>query len=224
MGQPIPNQIFVGLPWRRVKPKYDRCIAKLHRSFPIYFHVVGNRDSQDAEDLLQRIKQAIDSSSYAIFDATGGNANVALEFGYAEAVSRSRALYLSDHKRSAPSGQASIISDLAGKKQNRYKNESQLYELLYKLAKGHAFAVQYDRALRKLTKGKSKAETKRIKTASLKVIRVLDGRQTCRRIDVVEALDMAGLTTAQINRTLKGLRKHKIIRVTAGRFSVVRLA
>jgi len=46
---------------------------------------VGRGDSQEAQDLLDVIKERLFPSSLAVFDATGGNANVSLEFGLAEA-------------------------------------------------------------------------------------------------------------------------------------------
>lgn len=222
--KPTPNQVFVGLPWRTVKPKYERCIARLHRRLPVYFHIVGSRDSQDAEDLLQRIKHAIDSSTYAVFDATGANANVALEFGYAEATSLGRALYLSDHRRSIPAGQSAIISDLAGKKQNRYKNESTLHGLLLKLAMSHAFTARYERAVRKLCKGLTAKQAKRARITSLRAIRLLDGHTSRRREEVVDSLELAGHTKREADKILRGLHKHKIVRISPGRFSSVSLA
>ena len=75
----IPNQIFVGLPWKNARQKYDRLIKKLEARYPLHFTIVGRNDGQDAEDLFEIIKERISSSSYAIFDATGGNASEALD-------------------------------------------------------------------------------------------------------------------------------------------------
>jgi len=116
-----PNQVFLGLPWKTVRPKYEKLIGELRKSFPLSFVIVGREDNQDAEDLLEVIKKRLLTSSYAIFDATGGNANVSLEFGFADANDVPPALYLSSHKASKPASKESpIIADLAGKKQNRY--------------------------------------------------------------------------------------------------------
>jgi len=46
---------------------------------------VGRGDSQEAQDLPDVIKERLFSSSLAVFDVTGGDANVSLEFGLAEA-------------------------------------------------------------------------------------------------------------------------------------------
>src|SRR5712692_8607564 len=115
----IPNQVFLGLPWKTVRPKYERLVEKLRKTYPLAFVIVGREENQDAEDLLEVIKKRILTCSYAIFDATGGNANVSLEFGFADANDVPRALYLSTHKAAkAASRESPIIADLAGKKQN----------------------------------------------------------------------------------------------------------
>jgi hypothetical protein len=109
----IPNQVFIGAPWHTVRPKYERAIVKLRKKYPLSFVIVGRSQSQEAEDLLQAIKEAILGSSYAIFDATGGNPNVSLEYGFAEAHDIQRALYLSTHAASKTSTDTPIIADLA---------------------------------------------------------------------------------------------------------------
>jgi hypothetical protein len=37
----IPNQVFVGCPWKTIRPKYERAIAKLRKSSPLSFIIVG---------------------------------------------------------------------------------------------------------------------------------------------------------------------------------------
>lgn len=113
----IPNQVFVGLPWKTVRPKYLRVISKLEKSYPVFFTIVGRDDGQDARDLFEIIKERISNSSYAIFDATGGNANVSLEYGYAEGIGVPKSIFLSDHRSSQKvSATAPIISDLHGQR------------------------------------------------------------------------------------------------------------
>jgi hypothetical protein len=80
----IPNQVFIGLPWKTVRPKYERAMDWLSIRSPLSFVIVGRGDEQDAQDLLDIIKSKLENSSFALFDATGGNANVSLEYGYAE--------------------------------------------------------------------------------------------------------------------------------------------
>ena len=59
----IPNQVFLGLPWRNVRPRYERRIDKLAQKYPVHFTIAGRKDAQDAEDLLQVITKRIDTSS-----------------------------------------------------------------------------------------------------------------------------------------------------------------
>lgn len=96
----IPNQVFVGIPWKNVRPRYEAIIAKIKNKYPLHFTIVGRDDGLDAQNLFEIIKERISSSSYAIFDATGGNANVSLEYGYAEGLEVPRAIFLSAHKGS----------------------------------------------------------------------------------------------------------------------------
>src|SRR6516162_9301997 len=113
----IANQVFLAIPWRGVRPRYEHCADYLRSRSPLSFVIVGRADSQNADDLLEVIKERIESSSYAVFDATGGNANVSLEYGYAEALDIPRALYVSTHGRANPASlDPPIIADLAGKR------------------------------------------------------------------------------------------------------------
>jgi hypothetical protein len=144
----IPSQVFLGLPWKTVRPKYERITQKLRKKYPLSFVIVGREAQQDAEDLLEVIKKRILTSSYAIFDATGGNANVSLEFGFADANDVPRILYLSTHKASkAATNESPIIADLAGKKQNRYSQEAGLEKLLRQFCQGHAYSKRFEQFL-----------------------------------------------------------------------------
>lgn len=157
----IPNQVFVGLPWKNVRPKYDRIIRALEKKYPLHFSIVGRNDGQDAHDLFEIIKQRIESSSYAIFDATGGNANVSLEYGYAEGVDVPRAIFLSAHKAANRSTSSPIISDLGGKRRIQYKTEKALSNELHKLCREHDYTKRFEKALavalKSSTKGAKKA-------------------------------------------------------------------
>jgi hypothetical protein len=77
----IANQVFLAIPWKGVRSKYEACVDRLKSRSPLSFVIVGRADNQDAQDLLEVIKGRLDHSSCAIFDASGGNANVSLEFG-----------------------------------------------------------------------------------------------------------------------------------------------
>ena len=51
-----PNQVFVGVPFRTVRPKYDKAIEELRKRSPLSFVLVGRGGEQGAEDLLELIK------------------------------------------------------------------------------------------------------------------------------------------------------------------------
>ena len=149
----IPNRVFVGLPWKNVRPKCDRIIQKLEKKFPLHFTIVGRNDRQDAKDLFELIKQKINSSSYAIFDANGGNANVSLEYGYAEGKDVPRSIFLSAHKAaSRNSGGSPIISDLTGKRRVHYKTEATLSSELHRFSRNHDYTTRFEKALTKTLK------------------------------------------------------------------------
>lgn len=185
----VPNQVFVGLPWRNVRKKYENVIRKLEKKYPVYFTIVGRGDGQDADDLLEVIKQRISSSSYAIFDATGGNANVSLEFGFAEAIAIPRSIYLSAHGAAKKVSDGSpIISDLGGKKRVQYTNENKLKIELEKFCRDHDFTKRFEAALRRVMKNKKKGAKKRGRALAIKMMRALDGRGPLRRAELVQNL------------------------------------
>ncbi len=93
----VRNQVFIGCPYSTVRPKYERIIKELKKKYPICFEIIGRTTNPEAMELLDLIKIKLGSSSAAIFDATGGNANVSLEFGFAEAKNIPRHIYISDH-------------------------------------------------------------------------------------------------------------------------------
>ncbi len=122
----IANQVFVGLPWKVVRGRYERLIPRLQLRFPLHFTIVGRNDGQTSDDLFEIIKNRIAQSSMAIFDATGGNANVSLEYGYAEGLGIDRSIYVSIHKAATQSSGNPIISDLGGRRRIQYKTEKAL--------------------------------------------------------------------------------------------------
>jgi hypothetical protein len=54
-----PNQVFVGLPWKNVRPKYERIIHKLEKKYPLHFTIVGRDDGQDAKALFEVISESL---------------------------------------------------------------------------------------------------------------------------------------------------------------------
>lgn len=166
----IPNQVFVGLPWKNVRPKYERIIQKLEAKYPLHFSIVGRDDGQDARALFEIIKERIASSSYAVFDATGGNANVSLEYGYAEGIEVPRAIFLSAHKANQRHSAGSpIISDLSGMRRVQYKTEATLNIELQKLSRDHDYTRRFEKALLRILKGRSKGGKKSGRALALKL-------------------------------------------------------
>lgn len=221
----IPNQIFVGLPWKNVRPKYDRIIQGLEKKYPLYFTIVGRNDGQDAKDLFEIIKQRIESSSYAIFDATGGNANVSLEYGFAEGIGVPKSIFLSAHKAAQKGSTTSpIISDLHGQRRVQYKTEQTLSSELHRLCRDHDFTKRFEKALTKVLAGKTAGAKKSGRTLALKVMRGLDGKSEIRRAELVQHLQAQGYAEIEIEWMLKKLQTVGIVKCTVGRSAVVYVA
>jgi hypothetical protein len=222
----VPNQVFVGCPWKNVRPKYEKIVTSIKKRYPLSFIIIGRDTSQDAIDLLGNIKEKLFESSYAIFDATGGNSNVSLEFGLAEANDIPRALYISGHKAaSKQSRENPIISDLAGKRRNTYKNESSLTQLLNLFAKNHNYTKQFEKFLSKVFRKSSKGKKKRNRALALKIIHYLDGAGQVRRTDLVQNLlgEFQNYKEREIERILVQAHKNNLIICDRGRYSNVRM-
>jgi hypothetical protein len=221
----IPNQVFIGLPWKTVRPKYDRIIAKLEKTYPIYFTIVGRNDGQDALDLFEIIKTRIENSSYAIFDATGGNANVSLEYGYAEGIGVQKAIFLSSHKATQKSSASSpIISDLHGQRRVQYKTEKALLAEIQRLCREHDFTRRFEKAMPKVLAGKAAGAKKSARTLALKIVRALDGKPQIRRAELVQHLQAQGYVETEIESMLKKLHNAGLVKCTVGRSAVVYVA
>jgi hypothetical protein len=215
-----PNQVFVGLPWKTVRPRYARIIRKLEAKYPLYFTIVGRDDGQDAGDLLEIIKQRISSSSHAIFDATGGNANVSLEFGYAEGIEIKRSIFLSAHKAAQKSsGAGPIISDLHGKRRVQYKNERTLLAALQTLCRDHPYTKRFEKALGLAGRSQTKGKKKRGRALAIKIAHVLDGKAKVRRAELVQELQAKGYTEEELGFMLKKLHAGGVVKCTVGKFS-----
>jgi hypothetical protein len=207
-----------------VKARYERVIAKLEKKSSLSFVIVGRGDGQDAEDLLQVIKNKLESSSYAVFDATWGNANVSLEYGYAEAKNIKRALYYSTHKAAKRKADSAIISDLAGKRRNSYATDPTLLSLLTAFSTDHPYTKRFEKALVQEGRRLSRGEKKSLRATALKIIHQLDGQSDVRREDLVQALMGIGYKQAYIEDILRRLHKRGLIYVEPGRYSSVSVA
>ena len=223
----IANQVFLAVPWKATRPKYERCIDHFRSRSALSFIIVGRSDAQDAEDLLEVIKERLDSSSYAVFDASGGNANVSLEYGYAEAVDIPRVLYVSTHGRARKaSADPPIIADLAGKVRNNYKQEAALKRLLGEFSKKHPYTVRLERFLVDIGKRRDKGTKKRNRALALKIIHSLDGAREVRRADIVQRLlaDQSRYTAEEVDSIIAKLHNAKLIRSQRGRYARIQIA
>jgi len=220
----IANQVFIGCPHEIIKRKYEQSVDKLIKQFPLSFILVGRNDDQDAEDLLELIKEKLMSSSYAIFDATGGNANVSLEYGLAEANEIKRALYLSVHGSSRRSKKETyIIADLAGKKRNHYSQVKGLVGLLVKFAKEHNYTKRFEKFLRGYARLLSKGDKRRVRYLALKIIHALDNKNSIRREDVVQDLraDQASYKENEIQKLISAMHSDGLIRSGQGSWATL---
>ncbi len=221
----IANQIFIGCPWKNVKPKYERAIIKLIKKFPLSFAIIGRENNQDAADLLTMIKSALDSSSYAIFDTTLGNANVSLEFGYAEGRDIPRVLYVSSHAASRRENpDRAIISDLAGKKYIPYTTEAVLVKSLEQFCKNHAYTRRFENFLRGKFADAPRGVKKSIRSLALKIIHCLDGRIEARREDISQQMLSEGYSDYAVEYVLKALHRAKLIYIEVGRYADVHIS
>lgn len=220
----INNQVFIGCPWLRVRAKYETAIDELRKKFPLSFIIVGRDDDQDAEELLEIITKKLSSSSRAIFDATNGNANVSLEYGFAEAKGIDRSIYMSSHRASKKaSGDKPIISDLAGKRQNHYKQQKGLNSLLSTMAKNHDYTKRFEKALKKSLKRRTSGEKKSARALALKIIHVCDGTGTVRRDDLVQNLlaDPSSYKRDAIEKMIRALHAADLVQSVQGPHSTV---
>lgn len=220
----IPNQVFLGIPWKTVRSKYESVVASLIKKYPLHFVIVGRESTQDAEDLLEVIKKRLLSSSYAIFDASGGNANVSLEFGFAEAHDIPRALYYCDHGASKKSSKdAPIIADLAGKRRNHYKQETALKKLLTEFCEQHPYTKRFEQFLRSKFKSRNPGSKRSARNMALKVIRTLDGDGTARRTDVVQSIlaDNSTYKHDDVDKMVLWMHQAGLVRSVQGPHSTV---
>lgn len=222
----IPNQIFIGCPWKTIRNKYLQATDELKKKYPLSYVLVGKVDNQDADDLLTTITNKLRSSSYAIFDVTGGNPNVSLEFGFAEARDIPRILYLGTHKRSQRTDDDEvkpIIADLAGLVRIQYTQQKLLQSRLGAFSQNHNYTKRFEKFLLKQSKRLSKGEKKRTRSLALKIIHCLDEKETIRREDVILSLlgDQVAYKKDEIDQMIKFLHSADLLVSAKGRYSTL---
>jgi hypothetical protein len=217
----VPNQVFIGCPHKIIRKKYEQVIDTLNKQFPLSFVLVGRDERQDAEDLLEIIKEKLTSSSYAIFDATNGNANVSLEYGLAEASEIPRALYFGIHKSSkSQNTDSSIIADLAGKWRNQYKQIGSLRKMVAQNARNHPYTKRFEKFVNTKFKDLGKKK-RRLRSLALKIIHSMDNVDNVRREDVVQNLLAEGYKSQEINRSIRLLHKESLLLGGKGPFATL---
>jgi len=221
----IANQVFIGCPWKTIKPKYEKQIESLKKKYPLSFILIGNESAHTAEDLLAFIKTRLEKSSGAIFDVTAGNPNVSLEFGYAEGRNVPSTLHLGTHGKTK-SRTSTIISDLAGKRRREYKNETSLSRLMADFSKNHPYTLKFEKGMKALMKPYTKGEKKSIRALCLKIVHFLDGEESVRRDNLLlEISAMNPLYSEDIvDEWIRNLHAKKLIRVSKGRYANVEIA
>ena len=208
------NQVFVGYPWKTYRPHWEAAISNLHKWSPLYLVAIGRQTGQPAAQLLTKILQAIDRSSIAFFDASAGNPNVALEYGYARATLSETSIYLfRDENAVSQSGPGSpIISDLAGAIATQYAlNDSRLKDAIDAIAKAHPYVKRFERFCRQR---KYKGGPRRL---LVRILRQLDGKDSVLRRELLDNLiHEAKKPEAHILKYLKELHVAGLITVSKG--------
>lgn len=179
------NQIFVGYPWKTYKAHWESTLSELHKRSPLYFVAIGRKPGQPAGQLLNSILKAIDRSSSAFFDASAGNPNVALEYGYARATLDEENIYLfRDENAASSTGPGSpIISDLAGSVANHYAlNDSRLRDTIREIASSHPFVKRFERFC---GQRRYKGGTRQF---LVRILRQLDGKPSILRRELLDNL------------------------------------
>ena len=233
--QYVSNQVFVGYSWKRIRNMFERRIKYLHQHYPLHFKAMGREYEQSATDLCEEIKRQIGKSSAAIFDVTGGSPNVALEFGYAEALEIDIALTLNERKPrkhvklrglELP---VAIISDLRGKRVNFYRSQPTLDMFLLRYTKQHPYARSFKTMCREHN------ITDFGKKVLLYVIRLFDSREVIRRDELVQKIlsqfpalnrkvpQKKSRRYKWIDFTMEVMPQYKLISISRGRYSQVRI-
>ena len=217
-----PQVVFVGCPWRTIRPKYEKIFNKktFRRRFPLAFTIVGRDGNQRAEDLFAEIKRQIDICSVAIFDVSGGNANVALEFGYAQGLEVQCYVFVNEHKQFArergPS--AALVSDLNGVRRNPYKNELTLERLLRQFADQHDYTQRVAKVAvkhRLTTKGKA---------ALMAIPRAFRDAGKLRRADLRQRIKAeASCEDETAESAIEAAKKGGLIKISVGQHGYTRL-
>jgi hypothetical protein len=213
----VPNRIFLAYQWYIYRSIYEDVCTEIHKTYPVHFYAVGRQQGQKAEDLLEKVKSILTSSTAAVFDASKGNANVSLEYGMTHFM-KGMPSYLLIDQHTLPSHVnvgTPIISDLAGSTQNRWdiKDPSTLNAHLRAIAEKHPYTKRFRRYCRDrgLTAGQFRVP--------LKVIRLFDERESILRREVLDELHSSwgNKKLTEIEDLVADMHKAGLITITRGR-------
>jgi hypothetical protein len=185
----------------------------MHKLYPIAFLAIGREPGQPANQLLSNIINGLTSSSIAVFDASTGNANVSLEYGYFRATRGEDSTYLFiDEDAKMPPGQYPIISDLAGAVANRYKPlDNRLRTAVRAICERHPYVKRFNKFC---SQRKYKGGTRKF---LVRIIRHFDGQDSVLRRGLIDDLAHETKKTEEyLTNYMKELDEAGLITITRG--------
>jgi hypothetical protein len=209
----VANRIFLGYPWNPYKLMWESTVYDLHKQYPVHFMAIGRESGQPANQLLSNIMKGLSTSSVAVFDASTGNPNVSLEYGYFRAIRGEDSAYLFlDEDAKVPTAQTAIISDLAGAVANKYRlTDNRLKLSMQSICDHHAYVKRFSKFCR----------TRRYKGGTIKflirIIRHLDGHDSILRRELIDDLIHETKQTEEyLTKFIKELHEGGLITITRG--------
>lgn len=195
----------------------------MHKSFPIHFYALGRPAGTPAGDLYSKIKDAVSKSTQAVFDASRGNPNVSLEYGFADALRGIKLFLLIDeHTIPSRSGPGTpIIADLAGMSQNRWRINKPiiLRKHLEAIARQHPYTLRF--------RGFAKRHSYRGGSirAFLKILRKFDEHEELLRRELLDELstEPGAPKRGVLESRLRLLHQSGLITITRGNLASSRV-
>lgn len=119
MEAPAHRTIFVAYPWNSVRPnraEYKRALRGIERGFQVRFEFA--EQSVTSGTILDKIRHLIGSTAFGIYDFTGWNPNVTLEYGMARGMDQKAFIIFNPEVTSAKE----VPSDVRGWDRLQYTN------------------------------------------------------------------------------------------------------
>ncbi len=208
------NRIFVAYPWRIYRAMWENLIAEWHKRYPLHFMAIGRDPGQPAAELLAKILDALDHSSCAFLDASGGNPNVSLEYGYAKSIMSENDIYLflDQHSSTSSNPGSAIISDLAGTFANQYTlDDKRLKESVEAIIFRHPYNRRFQQFCRQR---RYKGGPRRF---LIRILRQLDGQDSILRRELLDRVTHESRKSeSYVDGYLKELHRGGLITITRG--------